>query len=130
MNVRIGFTAVVALLGLLSAASARAQSAQLPDPLAAGWKGQTTCEKLHEDETLRILRCVFPPNVGHEKHFHPSHYTYVLAGGKVQITSAAGTQELEVKTGAGRFSPAIEWHEMLNIGEQPVAFLIIEPKTK
>ena len=128
-NAHMGF-ALAALLGLSSAVSAQAQSAQLPDPLAAGWKGQNTCEKLHEDDTVRIVRCVFPPNVGHEKHFHLSHYNYVLAGGKVRVTSAAGTQDVELKTGAGRFNPPIEWHEVLNIGEQPVAFLLVEPKAK
>jgi quercetin dioxygenase-like cupin family protein len=126
----IGFTIAAVLLGLSGIGSAQSQSAQLPDPLTAGWKGQTICEKLHEDASVRIVRCVLPPNVGHEKHFHPPTYTYVLAGGKVRVTSAAGSQEVELKTGAGRFSPPIEWHELLNIGEQPMAFLLVEPKAK
>ena len=118
------------LLVLSDVALAQASTAQLPDPLSAGWKGQATCEKLHEDDTLRIVRCAFPPGIGHERHFHPSHYTYVLSGGKVRVTNAAGTQDVDIRAGTGRMSPPIEWHEVLNIGDQTVAFLIVEPKTK
>ncbi len=38
----------------------------IPDPLEAGWKGKPVCEKIHEDKKQRILRCTFPPGVGHE----------------------------------------------------------------
>lgn len=106
-----------------------AQSA-LPDPLAAGWKGQTVCERLHEDANSRILRCVLPPNTGHERHFHPATYTYVLAGGKVRVTQESGTRELDIKTGAGSFSAGLEWHEVLNVGEQSLGFLLVETKSK
>jgi quercetin dioxygenase-like cupin family protein len=126
----MGFAVVTVFLGLSSDVSAQGQSAQLADPLAAGWKGQATCEKLHEDDTVRILRCAFPPNVGHERHFHPSHYSYVLAGGKVRITRATGIQDVELKTGTGRFNRPIDWHELLSVGEQAVAFLLVEPKAK
>jgi len=107
---------------------AQPATAQLPDALGAGGNGQTTCERLHEDAKVRILRCVFAPNVGHERHFHAPHFIYVLSGGKVRVTTAAGTQELETKTGAGRMSPAIEWHEVLNVGETTLSYLIVEPK--
>ena len=65
-----------ALVLLLSAplatnAPSIARAADLPDGLAAGWKGQATCEKLDEYEQVRILRCTFPPGVGHERHAHP-----------------------------------------------------------
>ena len=126
---RLLFPALVAaLLVLPLAVAAQTATTQLPDPLAAGWKGQATCEKLHEDAKIRILRCAFPPNVGHERHFHPPHYVYVLSGGRVRVTNAAGTQEVETKTGTGRMSPAIEWHEVLNVGETTTTYLIVEPK--
>jgi beta-alanine degradation protein BauB len=119
---------VATLLVVPLAAAAQQTTTQLPDALGAGWKGQATCEKLHEDAKLRILRCIFPPNVGHERHFHAPHYVYVLDGGKVRVTSAEGTQEVAVKTGAGRMNSAIEWHEVLNVGETTMSYLIVEPK--
>ena len=45
----------------------------LPDPLEAGWKGQKVCEVLVDNESVRTLKCTFPPGVGHEKHFHKKH---------------------------------------------------------
>ena len=46
----------------------------LPDPVAAGWQGRSVCEVLREDVDVRIFRCVFPPGVGHERHFHPTTF--------------------------------------------------------
>lgn len=34
-----------------------------PDPLAAGWKGQAVCEVLQEDNSIRVLKCTFPPRL-------------------------------------------------------------------
>ena len=94
-----GMTAFVGVVLTLLIASAFAQQAEnpipasggalimpkdaLPDPLAAGWRGEKVCELLQENEKLRALRCAFPPGVGHERHFHPPHFGYVLAGGKM-----------------------------------------------
>lgn len=86
----IRFIIAMALPGLGMAGSAAA--GDLPDPLAAGWKGESVCEKLHEDERLRILRCRFPLNVGHERHYHPPHVGYVISGGSMQVTDADGTR--------------------------------------
>ena len=125
---RLHSTFLSAFLVFPFTVAAQSATTQLPDPLAAGWKGQATCERLHEDAKMRILRCSFPPNVGHERHFHPPHFIYVLSGGRVSVTNAAGTQEVDVKTGTSRMNPAIEWHEVLNVGETTMTYLIVEPK--
>jgi len=70
------------------------------DPLAAGWKGVPVCEKLHEDSDHRILRCSFPPGIGHERHFHDRHFGYALAGGRMRINDANGTREVDLATGS------------------------------
>ena len=75
-------------------------SAELPDPLAAGWKAKPVCDKLHEDDANRILRCTFPPGVGHERHFHARHFGYAISGGRARITDAKGTREVELETGS------------------------------
>ena len=100
----------------------------LPDPLAAGWEGKPVCEKLREDEKLRILRCSFPPGIGHERHYHPRHVGYVLSGGTMQITDASGTRVQEISTGTNFASEGIPWHEGLNVGETTAIYLMIEPK--
>ena len=112
----------IALLLTISA------SASLPDPLAAGWNGKPVCEKLHEDEANRILRCTFPPGVGHERHFHPPHFGYAISGGRARIVDANGTREVELQTGSSFTSDGVEWHEVLNVGESTITYLIVEPK--
>ena len=101
---------------------------ELPDPVAAGWQGESVCEVLREDAELRVFRCTFPPGVGHERHFHPRHFGYALSGGTMRITSESGTREVTLKTGSYFFSEGIAWHEGLNVGDTTVSYLMIEPK--
>jgi quercetin dioxygenase-like cupin family protein len=115
------FASFVLLIGCASRPS-------LPDPLEAGWRGVPVCEKLHEDSEQRVLRCSFPPGVGHERHYHPRHFGYALAGGRMRITDAKGTREVELTTGSSFTSPGVAWHEVLNVGDTTVVYLIVEPK--
>jgi len=107
-----------------------ATQAALPDPLEAGWNGAPVCEKLHEDSDNRILRCSFPPTTGHERHYHDPHFGYAIAGGRMRITDANGTREVDLATGSSFASDGVAWHEVLNIGETTVVYLIVEPKSR
>ena len=100
----------------------------LQDPLEAGWNGAPVCEKLHEDLDNRILRCSFPPSTGHERHYHDRNFGYAIAGGRMRITDASGTREVDLATGSSFVSDGVDWHEVLNIGETTVVYLIIEPR--
>ena len=114
---------------LATNAPAIARSADLPDAVAAGWKGQKTCEVLDEYEQVRVLRCTFPPGVGHERHAHRrGDFGYVLSGGKMQVTDAKGTQVVEDKVGDHWVSGPIEWHEAVNVGDTTLSYLIVEMK--
>ncbi|CAK9042073.1 UPF0051 protein slr0074 [Durusdinium trenchii] len=81
-----------------------------------GWKGEQVCELLQETEQLRVLRCTFPPGVGHERHYHTAHFGYVIEGGLMRITDGGGTREQEFAAGVTWTSDGVEWHEALNIG--------------
>ena len=104
-----------------------AAQSPLPDPLEAGWKGNPVCEKLHEDSDNRILKCTFPPAVGHERHFHNRNFGYAISGGRVQITDSGGTREVDLVTGSSFASDGVAWHEVVNIGDSTVEYLIVEP---
>ena len=101
---------------------------ELPDPVAAGWQGESVCEVLREDAELRVFRCTFPPEVGHDRHFHPRHFGYALSGGTMRITSDSGTREVTLRTGSYFFSEGTAWHEAVNVGDTTVSYLMIEPK--
>ena len=100
----------------------------LPDPLQAGWEGKTVCELLEDNDEVRVLKCKFPPNVGHEKHYHNPHFGYALTGGKFRITDATGTREVEIPDGYSFSNEKEIIHEVLNIGETTGVFLIFEYK--
>lgn len=100
----------------------------LPDPLQAGWNGNSVCELLEDNKNIRVLRCTFEPGVGHEKHYHKRHFGYAIVGSKFRITDATGTREVSFPTNGHFYSEGTAWHEVLNIGDSTAIFLIIEPK--
>lgn len=100
----------------------------LPDPLQAGWKGQKVCKVLKENEKVRALKCTFPPGIGHEKHFHKTHFGYTLSGSTFRISDANGVREVAIKTGTNFYNEKVDWHEVQNIGDSTAVFLILEPK--
>jgi len=127
MSKRALFIASVANITALFALGPMLVAAEdLPDPLAAGWIGEPVCELLHEDAHQRILRCMFPPGVGHEKHFHTAHFGYVISGGKMRILDESGERELDLRAGYSWMSDGVRWHAVLNVGETTSVYLIVE----
>lgn len=100
----------------------------LPDPLEAGWNNQAVCEVVKDNSKVRVLKCTFPPGVGHEKHYHNPHVGYTLTGSRFRITDTTGTRDVNVPTGYSFSKDSITWHQVLNIGDSTAVFLIIEPK--
>ena len=124
----VGYFGIWALFSNVAVVAANASHPELPDPLEAGWNGVPVCEKLHEDADHRILRCTFPPSIGHERHFHKPHFGYAIAGGRMRISDADGTREVDLATGSSFASDGVTWHEVVNVGDSTVIYLIIEPK--
>lgn len=123
----VGSVGLVTFVASLAVIGARAMQPPLPDPLEAGWNGLQVCENLHEDSDHRILRCSFPPSTGHERHFHNRHFGYAIAGGRMRITDSSGIREVDLATGSSFASDGVVWHEVVNIGDSTVVYLIIEP---
>jgi len=119
---------ILLLTSLVFFVSCAKNKATLPDPLQAGWKSQSICEVIQDNDQLRVLKCTFKPGEGHEKHYHKPHFGYTLAGSKMRITDDKGAREVNVATGSNFFSGGVVWHEVLNIGDSTAVFLIIEPK--
>jgi quercetin dioxygenase-like cupin family protein len=104
------------------------ENKQLPDPLQAGWNNNAVCEVIEDSPKLRVLKCTFPPGVGHEKHYHDAHFGYTISGSTFRIKDTTGIREVNVPTGSSFSNEKIDWHEVLNIGDSTAIFLIIEPK--
>lgn len=102
--------------------------ANLPGPLEAGWQGQRVCENLHEDDRQRVLRCTFPPGTGHERHSHRPYFGYAISGGRAELTDGSGTREVDFPTGSNGYNGGTPWHEIRNIGDSAIVYMLIEPK--
>jgi beta-alanine degradation protein BauB len=97
--------------------------------LCAGWQGERVCELLQEDSQVRVLRCTFPPGVGHETHYHPPHFGYVLEGTSVmRITTAGGVEDRPVRAGSSFANDVEVRHAALNVGVETMRYLIVEKK--
>ena len=101
---------------------------QLPDPLQAGWNNQAVCQIVEDNAKVRVLKCTFPPGVGHERHYHKPHFGYAISGSTFRMKDTTGIREVVVPTGTNFYSEGTEWHEVLNIGDSTAVFLIMEPK--
>ena len=121
-----GAGALAVAAALSAPLAAEPTDAPLPSALEAGWRGERVCTLAHETDTHRVLHCSFPPGVGHERHFHPPHYGYALSGGTMQLTDASGTRVATLETGSDYTSKGVGWHEVVNIGETTVTYLIVE----
>ena len=114
-------------IGLLISTSA-AMSEDVPDALSVEWQGQHPCEKLYEDMQLCVLHCTLAPGAVHVRHSHPGGFVYTLSGGKTKVQDDRGTREGEPKTGGFSAGPPIPWHEVTNIGDTTLGFLVVEKK--
>ena len=121
--------AIAFLAACTTAAPAVAPAtAGLPTAFEAGWKGDKVCEPLFENDSMRAARCTFPPDVGHERHFHNPHWGYIVQGATMRMTDASGTADRVLETGSTWWSDGVPWHEGVNISETTGVYVIIEPK--
>ena len=100
----------------------------LPDPLQAGWNNEAVCEIVEENNKIRILKCTFPPGVGHEEHYHDPHVGYTIVGSRFRIKDTTGVKEVNVPSGYSFSNSEMITHEVLNIGDTTAVFLIMEYK--
>lgn len=121
----IKFITCFFILGFMSCEE---QKSGLPDPYEAGWKGEKVCEILEDNDRIRVLRCTFPPGVGHEKHEHQPHFGYTLIGGKFKIEDAKGVREVNIPNGYSFSNPEGSIHQVQNIGDSTSVYLIVEYK--
>ncbi len=120
--------AIVLIPFLFSASMDLSAKEALPGALEAGWKGEKVCELLHEDDMIRVLRCTFPPGVGHERHYHPAHFGYILKGGTMQMTDSSGESEFTGDANTSWQGEGVAWHQAVNIGDTTTQYLVVEKK--
>ena len=112
----------------LAATLSVAQAADVPDALSVEWQGKHPCEKLFEDAQVLVARCTFPPGAMHVCHSHPSYLSYVVSGGQAQVQDEKGVRKVNVVAGALADVPPTPWHELTNVGDTTLQFVVVEKK--
>ncbi|MDZ4730403.1 MAG: amidohydrolase family protein [Xanthomonadales bacterium] len=103
-------------------------NAGLPHAFDAGWKGMQTCQLLYETATVRVGQCIFPPGVGHEKHYHNAHFGYVLEGSTMLIHDSFGERTAITEAGTTWSTAQRAVHQAINIGNTTASYIIVEPR--
>jgi mannose-6-phosphate isomerase-like protein (cupin superfamily) len=81
-----------------------------------------------ENERVRVLETVSNPGDKELQHSHPANILYVIAGGKLRITTADGkTNDVEFKTGDTLWREPVT-HSAENIGTTQLHAIIVELK--
>ena len=109
--------ALLSGLALQSHTAVAGNLPELPYAFEADWEGQKTCELLFEDSTVRVGRCVFPPGIGHEKHYHNPHFGYVLESGVLHVVDNNGKREVTTRAGGSWSTTTVTVHEAMNVGD-------------
>jgi quercetin dioxygenase-like cupin family protein len=81
-----------------------------------------------ENERVRVLETVSRPGDKEGMHSHPANVVYVIAGGKLRITTADGkSTDVEFKTGDTIWREPVT-HSAVNIGTTVLHAIIVEMK--
>jgi oxalate decarboxylase/phosphoglucose isomerase-like protein (cupin superfamily) len=82
-----------------------------------------------DNEHVRVLEAISNPGDKEGMHSHPANVVYVVAGGKLRISTPDGkTNVLDLKTGDVLYRAPVT-HAAENIGTTKVDVIIVELKT-
>ena len=118
----------VATIGTSCVLYDMAKADDVPDALSVEWQGKKPCEKLFEDEHVRVVRCTFSPGAVHVCHSHPGYLSYVVSGGRAKEEDEKGARKIDVVTGALFDIPPTPWHEFANVGDTTIQYVVVEKK--
>lgn len=84
---------------------------------------------LLENEEVRVLEYQLLPGERDKWHTHPPKVSYVVAGGKLRITTDDGQSfDVDETTDSAAWMGALGWHYAENIGTTTVRIVVVEVK--
>jgi quercetin dioxygenase-like cupin family protein len=98
---------------------------QATDPLLAA---ANVYSLVLDNEKVRVLDARFSKGARAAMHYHPDHVVYVLADGKLKITTPDGKgMDVDLKVGQAIWMPAGQ-HAAENVGKTEAHNLVVELK--
>ncbi|HXV13440.1 MAG TPA: cupin domain-containing protein [Candidatus Krumholzibacteria bacterium] len=116
-------------LGEDAAKSKPAKTANKSNAQDAITVGPSIYRVILENDRVRVLEARFLPGASIGSHMHPDHVVVVVSAGKLSITNAEGTREIDAKVGDTLFMPA-ETHSARNVGTTEFVCVVTELKGK
>src|SRR6266851_5036580 len=102
-----------------------AGSAYTQDPAVVNSK---TIHVKFENDRVRVLEAILPPDVKEQVHSHPAYVIYVLEGGRYRNYASDGkATEGELKTGDVLYREPLT-HAAENISDRPLHMILVELK--
>lgn len=118
--------AVLSFLHTLASQDALAQGVIEIDPVQVS---PEIFSVLLENEYVRVIRYELAPGEKDQWHTHPPKVSYVVAGGKLRITTAGGESfVVDEKADTASWMDNLGRHYAENIGKTPVRILLVEVK--
>src|SRR6478672_3198557 len=99
-----------------------------PTPCQSSGRATTPVKSCSRNAQVLVARCTFPPGAMHVCHSHPSYLSYVVSGGQAQIQDEKGVRKVNVVAGALADVPPTPWHELTNVGDTTLQFVVVEKK--
>lgn len=95
---------------------------------AQGDKSKDEWRKLKiENEHVRVVEVTLQPGQKTPAHTHPTHFLYVINGGKLEVKFDDGeVQNWDLPDGEFMWSEPERSHVSTNTGNKPLKFLLVE----
>jgi beta-alanine degradation protein BauB len=112
-------------LSLALGLAGTARAAGSMDPLTVGGD---IYKKVFENDAVRVMEVTFAPGAKIAMHSHPDHFAYVIKGGNLRITNAAGKGMDAALTPGQVLWINAESHAAENTGTAELKLLVTELK--
>jgi quercetin dioxygenase-like cupin family protein len=120
------FLILAACFAIAPLSNVAAEKNNPQDPVTVG---PSIYRVILENDRVRVMEARFKPGERIGSHAHPDHVVVVISAGKLAITSATGTQEIDAKVGDTFYIPA-ETHSAHNVGTTEFVCVVTELKGK
>lgn len=117
----------VLALALAPALAVSGQAPAAPSAPSADQATPSVVKLRFENDRVRVLETISNPGDREHLHSHPANVVYVVAGGKLRMTTDGKTSDVDFKTGDTFWREPVT-HSAENIGKTRLHAIIVELK--
>ena len=101
----------------------------LAQPLPLSFEASPDMYKIAaQSDTTRLIEATWKPGQRDKAHRHPANLWYVLTPCSLRFHTPDGVRDITLTPGRSGAQPAVQNHEVENVGQADCRMLMIEPK--